>query len=397
MHIDIGLQYTQEQIFSVDLADEPIEVVSKPGLPDWDQLLPSTELLAKNAVFKPTDHVLLFGSHHGALSVFLARHLSEDHLWITDNDVISLDMTAKTLTVNMISGVGISKSTDIPHTWFDTFDTVLIQIPKGRSLLRRWLVQATYALKEGGNIYIAGSNKIGIHSAIKDAQSLFGIGQILAYKKGNRVARFHKGTKQPQRIDWVDAGGIAPGTWTEFIIKTGDLSFPIRSLPGVFSYDHLDPGTEMLLEAVDIKPGVRVLDVGCGYGIIGLFALSRGAAWTDLIDNNLLATAACIETLAMNQITQARVFSGDLLEPVEGNSYDLILSNPPFHSGQAVDYQIAKAMIRQAFHALTPGGQLTIVANRFIPYNHLMDGVFENVSCLAESGKFHVLSGIKLE
>jgi len=89
------------------------------------------------------------------------------------------------------------------------------------------------------------------------------------------------------------------------------------------------------------------------------------------------------------------VLAGDLLGSVGSNKYDLILSNPPFHAGQAVDFQIAGAMIRQSYQALNPDGQITIVANRFIPYDRLINEIFGNVSCLIESGRFHVLSGKK--
>jgi 16S rRNA G1207 methylase RsmC len=68
------------------------------------------------------------------------------------------------------------------------------------------------------------------------------------------------------------APGIAPGTWVEFSINCSNHVFTIRCLPGVFSIDHLDEGTEMLLNTIEIVPGTRVLDVGCGYGIIGLCA-----------------------------------------------------------------------------------------------------------------------------
>jgi 16S rRNA (guanine1207-N2)-methyltransferase len=137
------------------------------------------------------------------------------------------------------------------------------------------------------------------------------------------------------------------------------------------------------------------LDIGCGYGIIGLFAAVHGATWVDFVDTDLLAIASCKETLTLNRIKNVSIFTGDLLDPIGSNKYDLILSNPPFHAGQGVDYQIAKAMIRQAYHALNTGGRIIIVANRFIRYDHQIQQVFGNISYLAETGKFHVLSGVK--
>jgi 16S rRNA (guanine1207-N2)-methyltransferase len=169
----------------------------------------------------------------------------------------------------------------------------------------------------------------------------------------------------------------------------------IHSLPGVFSSDHLDPGTAMLIENMEIQPDMKLLDVGCGYGILGMIASKLGAATVDLVDSDLLAIASTIENRAINQIFNARVYIGDLLIPVSFNKYDLILSNPPFHAGHSVDYQITISMIKQAYTALSSKGTLLLVANRFIPYDRLMKEIFGNVSCLVESASYRLLSGIK--
>ncbi len=195
--------------------------------------------------------------------------------------------------------------------------------------------------------------------------------------------------------DWTRAAGIEPHSWVEFSISLKEHPYTIRSLPGIFSFDHLDEGTEMLLTTAQISPGAKVLDAGCGYGIIGLFAAVNGAAMVHLVDNNLLAIVASQETLSLNGIRNVQVFAGDLLDPVLPDKYDLILSNPPFHTGMAVDYQVAHALIEASLLTLNPGGQLVLVANRFIRYDRLIKEIFGNSSILSESGKFHVLSGLK--
>ena len=387
--------YEQVKQFSVMLFNEIIEVVSKPGLPDWDQLLPSTELLAECLRLLPTDRVLLYGSHHGALSVFIARHLPFGKLSVTDNNFTALEMIRRTLAVNSISSVNLITDINLPKVGCQSNDAVIIQIPKGRKLARRWLIQAHQALKLGGSLFIAGSNKAGIQSCIKDALEIFGNGRILAYKKGYRISQQVKESKDSPLPDWAYTPGIAQGTWVEYSITLSDHIYQIRSLPGVFSFDHLDDGTKMLLTVTNIDPGSKLLDVGCGYGMIGLFAATHGAGWVDLVDNDLLAIASCKETLILNGVSNTTIFTGDLLDPVSLNKYDLILSNPPFHAGHSVDFQIAEAMIRQSYQALNHDGQITIVANRFIPYDHLIKEIFGNVSCLIESGRFHVLSSIK--
>jgi 16S rRNA (guanine1207-N2)-methyltransferase len=395
MKLPSTVPYEEVRQISLVLGKEPIEIVTKPGLSDWDRLSPSTELLVKYSNFRPSDSVLLFGCHQAALAVYLARNLSGNNLCVTDHDVVVLEMARRTLSINQISTVRFLTDIDIPKSLYHKFDAVLMQNPKGRLLARRWLLQAYLALVEGGSLYIAGANQAGIQSAIKDAGELFGAGNILGYKKGNRVAQLIKKLDGSPLPDWASIPGIAPGTWVEFTIPFSDHTFPIHSLPGVFSHDHLDEGTKMLLSVTNIPPGARVLDVGCGYGILGLYAAIEGAGLVHLVDNNLLAVASSRETITLNHITNAEVFADDLLDPMGTNKYDLILSNPPFHTGHAVDYQIAQAMIDQSDQTLNPGGQMIIVANRFIRYDKLIKTIFGNVSTLTESGKFHVLSGLK--
>ncbi len=387
--------YEQEKQLFFNLGGEEIKLVSKPGLADWDQLLPSTELLAKNVRLHPGDHILLIGSHHGALATFLVRHLLDGTVTIMDNHYLALKMTDKTLSINNIHDVSIISSIDLPADDHNQYHSVLVQAPKGRKLARRWLIQAYNALLVGGNCYIAGSNSLGIQSIIKDACELFGNSFILAYKKGNRIAQLLKNAEPALIPDWASEPGIAAGTWVEFLIPISSYNYTIRSLPGVFSYNHLDEGTSMLLDVFHIPKGAKVLDMGCGYGILGMHAARQGAGWVDFIDNDLFAIAACKATLEQNQITNTTVIAGDLLSSIGTNKYDLILSNPPFHSGQAVNYQIADAMIMQSFQALVQGGQIVIVANKFIRYDDLIQRTFGNVSILVSSGKFHVLSGRK--
>jgi len=395
MKLPSTVPYEQIRQISLVLGKEPINIVTKPGLLDWDRLSPSTELLGEYSNFRPTDSVLLFGCHQAALVVFLARNLSGDKLWVTGHDAVAFEMARRTLSVNKISTVRFLTDIDIPESLYHKFNAVLLQNPKGRLLARRWLLQAQLALVDGGSLYIAGANQAGIQSVIKDAGKLFGAVNILGYKKGNRVARLIKKLDDPPLPDWVHIPGIAPGIWVEFTITLSNHTFNIRSLPSVFSFDHLDEGTKMLLSATTTPPGARVLDVGCGYGIIGLHAAVQGAGVVHLIDNNLLAVSSCRQTITLNNIPNAEVYVGDLLDPIGSNKYDLILSNPPFHTGHVVDYQIAQAMIDQSYQALNPEGQMIIVANRFIRYDHLIKTIFGNVSTLAESGKFHVLSGLK--
>src|SRR5512139_853760 len=142
--------YEQDLQFTTTICNMPVEVISKPGLPEWNQLLAASELLAENSNVHPTDRILQLGAHHGALSVFLLRRLHNGYLSIIDHNFLALALTRKTLAANHCqNNVNILEGINDPITGDLEYDIALMQIPKGRPLIRRWLFQSHRSLKSG--------------------------------------------------------------------------------------------------------------------------------------------------------------------------------------------------------------------------------------------------------
>ena len=127
---------------------------------------------------------------------------------------------------------------------------------------------------------------------------------------------------------------------------------------GVFSRDGLDRGTEVLLEALPELSG-RVLDLGCGWGAVGV-ALGKRWPGLDIVmtDINSRAVELARRNLAENGVT-ATVLQGDGFAPVEGR-FDAIVTNPPIRAGKAVIY----GLFGQARDYLNPGGALYAVIRK---------------------------------
>jgi 16S rRNA (guanine1207-N2)-methyltransferase len=393
--LEFSSTYTQRQEFSISLGGENTVFISKPGIPNWNQVSPSATLLAENVSLTGDSRALFLGCSHGAAGVALTRRLSTGELWLMDTNFIALQMSAETLQVNQITNAKVYPKISALPDQSETFDIVILDLPKGRNLARRWLTEAFGALRVGGHLYLAGANDLGIKPAIRDAEALFGEAQVLAFKRGNRIAHLVKNRATPPQITWLYEPGIAPNIWLEIQLETPQGPLRVHTLPGIFAFDRLDPGTYLLLTSLEVIPGERVLDLGCGYGVIGLIAARSGAAQVDLIDTNLLAVAATAENLSLHDITNARAFPSDVLSAVRGEHYHLIATNPPFHTGKPVDYQIAKAFIQQSWQALEKSGRFLLVANRFIPYDRLMEQIFNEVRCVAQTGQYHVLLATK--
>jgi 16S rRNA (guanine1207-N2)-methyltransferase len=334
------------------------------------------------------------GCGHGALGAAIAHLVPNGGIWLADASHTALSMAGGTLNLNGAANARLYREISFAEDYDDFFNIVLVELPKGRRLAQRWLVQAYSVLKPGGSLYLAGPKQQGIQPVLNDAEELFGNYALLGYKKGNRVARFVKQTEKHSAPSWSLEPGIAKSTWYELTVEISKDELKLYSLPGVFSYNNLDEGTRLLLDTYAPSPGEKVLDLGCGYGIIGLQAARAGAA-VDLVDDNLLAVAAAKANLARYRIQNGRVLASDCANAVLDQRYTLVMTNPPFHTGKMVEYGVASTFISQAYQVLHPGGRLVLVANKFIRYDRLMREVFQNVEVLAQTNKFHVLSSIK--
>jgi 16S rRNA (guanine1207-N2)-methyltransferase len=387
--------YYQTRELSLEIGGLALQVRTKPGIPDWDQVRPSTALLAAELPVHSGEKLLLAGFGNGALAAALGRRLNEGELHILEDSYLAQRLTRETLQLHQVSNAVIHDKPFLieqpAQENLPVYDRAAIDLPKGRRLARRRILEAHRLLKEGGDLYLAGANKEGIQAVIKDGEAVFGSqATIVGYKKGSRIARFRKMSSRDVPPDWAGEAGTAPGTWHEFALPEEELR--IRSIPGVFSFEGIDEGSRLLLDHLPELEGKDILDFGCGSGVIGLVAARRGAASVDLIDISLSAVAAARENIRLNGTQNAVAFPSDVLEAVSERSYDLILSNPPFHTGHGVDYEIATTFITHAQQLLRAKGRLILVANQFIRYDRLMGTIFREARIQAETGKFHILS-----
>lgn len=397
--------YTRSISFTADLAGQAVRVISKPGLADFDQASPAVTLCARLLQPAPDERILLLGCGHGALGVALARMAPRGQIILSDPNLIAIRMARRTLEVNRISNARVTDAVSLLPGGTAGFDRVVILTPQARALSRRWIVEAHALLCPGGRLNLAGANNAGITPLISDASALFGSALILGYGGGGRVAELTRREDAPDPPAWSREPGIAPDSWTSVRLSLAGATRELASLPGIFSYDRLDAGSALLIaqllgpkaDASSLIPHAsslqRVLDIGCGYGPIGIAAALAGAAHVDMVDVNLLATRAAAENIARLGL-RAEALLSDGLDALADRRYDLIVSNPPFHAGRQVDTAMAAAFIAQGRDHLAPGGSLVLVANRFLDYDRLLCAAFPRVLRLAESPAYHVIAGI---
>lgn len=388
-----SIHYRSRRVADVSLGGRTLRMVYRPALAQWNSITPAEVLLADAIRLPPDGRVLHFGFGSGILSAFIARYKKPADIWLVDINAIAYDLAARTLGENSVSA-HFHWEVDLPNDRLDNFDIAVIELPKGRKLAQRWLRQAYLALREGGTLYIAGPNKGGIQSILRDTEALFGSGSILSYKKGSRVSAFLKQKRGSDKPAWFFETGIAQGTWHEMDVQVGEKLMHLNTLPGVFSYDRMDSGTALLLEQLQFSSPRRVLDLGCGSGILGLFAC-HAAKWVDLVDSNLLAVATAQRNLELHNVLNASAMAGDVTDPVHDRTYEIVVANPPFHAGHGVDYAAALAFIEEAHQVLVPGGELWLVANRFLRYNPTLQNFFGQVEMIAANNRYQVYRALK--
>ena len=346
---------------------------------------PATLLLAEAITVAPAARVLLYGG--ATLALALAGLVPQGELWLSHPQTTLRDQVQHAL--GAADRATFIDDVALPPTEFGQFDAVVIDAPQSRVLARRWLVEAHAALHVGGVLWLGGANDGGVQSLIADAAALFGNAQTLVAKRRARVARARR-TDEAHTPVWASEPGIALGSWYRFEAALPDGPLALDSLPGIFSYDRLDAGTRMLLDHLGDVHGARVLDLGCGYGVIGLMAARQGAAQVDMLDEDRFAVAAAQRNAAAHGFAQVRVVTANGRADAFRGPYDLVVTNPPFHRGKDVDYTAANGFIAYARAVVAEHGRFVLVANSFLRYDKQLGATFAQVVPLARTASYTI-------
>lgn len=159
-------------------------------------------------------------------------------------------------------------------------------------------------------------------------------------------------------------------------ISVLDVDLVLETHPSLFSPAAPDRGTMAMLSVVPLEPGMRVLDLGCGYGIVGITAAKKcGDENVWMCDIDPLAVSVAGENTLRNGVPRTHVILSDNVTAVETSGFDLILSNPPYQS----DFSIARRFIEKGFNRLAIGGKMFMVTKRKAWYRNKLVSIFGGV------------------
>lgn len=174
-----------------------------------------------------------------------------------------------------------------------------------------------------------------------------------------------------------------------FEITIKNINLTLETNDEIFSPSSADKGTLAMLSEVDFKEGDKVLDLGCGCGIVGILAAKLvGETNVTMCDVSEYAIAISKENAAKNDVPNINIIKSDGFSEITESNFTLILSNPPYHT----DFSVAKGFIENGFNRLSVGGKMVMVTKRLDWYKNKLSTIFGGVKTIEKDGYFIFIS-----
>ncbi len=334
------------------------------------------------AIQWPDEHALLIlNDSFGALAVALHpfHPVAQSDSWL------SQQATLQNLQLNKLDESKVTLINSLQTPEFSPH-IVLIKIPKTLALLEYQLIQLQPLINEQTVIIAGGMIKNLPTGVWKLFEKYCGeVTTSLARKKARLLfVKVNQGLKtqvNPYPVNY----------------QLEQTDFAISNHANVFSRESLDIGTRFFLQHLPQQAYEKVIDLGCGNGVVGLmYASKHPQANIIFIDESFMAIASAQQNFeqAFNGQRQAEYVTTDCLQGIAPDSVDCVLCNPPFHQQHSIGDTIALKMFRQAKNVLRKGGELRVIGNRHLNYHQSMKKTFQRCDLIASNKKFVVLSAV---
>ncbi len=261
---------------------------------------------------------------------------------------------------------------------------VIMRLPRSLAQLDEWsALVATHAADDV--VVLAGGRIKHMTVTMNDVvDRYFGERHISHAVQKSRVIR----AAMPRR----DEARTGIEAWPQSI-EHPELGLTLCATGGVFAGASIDIGTRVLLaELSKIPDARRVIDLGCGSGILAAaYAAAHPDATVIASDNSAAARVSALATMSANgMVDRVSVVQDDGLQSQPEASAELVLFNPPFHTGAAVHEETSYRLFADAAHVLVDGGELWVVANSHLMYRPVLERIVGPTRQAAKTPKFTV-------
>lgn len=369
--------------------------------PAWDTLhratWPSADLLAEVMPITAASRVLLLGCAADPLCLVAARRARDGACVVADDDAAAggllthLAATAGLRHLRVADPAMLAAADGESTSPAFDFAVANTLYHPSKHMTLALLALAHACLMPGGALYVAGARNRGIVSITDEIARLFGNASIPIMRKGHRVVLAMRGEGPPADTSGLlDAGDE---THLEEVTVRGQ-SLALAPAPLVFAGGRLDPAAALLAASIEVASDDVVADLGCGSGVVGMVAARLATAGqVYLLDASHAAIRTAAANAQRNGIANITALAGDGLSLLRAQDVrpSVIVTNPPFHTGQVQSGLVAQRFIGDAAERLAPGGRLYLVANRFLPYEVALRQRFVEVHEVAGDARYKVL------
>lgn len=263
---------------------------------------------------------------------------------------------------------------------------VMMEMPQGKEAWIGKVREALASLPPEGRLWIFGAREEGILNVPKNFSDV----ETVLYKGHLRLVSL------PAHSRFLGEA-TEPGEDPFFYFTAPDET-RVASLPGLFSWREADPATLLLLERIAEPKGERILDWGCGHGLLGVSLARRWPGKQVLLSDDLWSAVRCARrTAELNGVAErCEVVAENGIGPqLRERRFDAIVSNPPFHRGVRTDHEPTRRFMADSAAVLRTGGTLWLVCNHFLDYGAAMSQHLTQVEQVENNGRFAVWRGVK--
>lgn len=284
-----------------------------------------------------------------------------------------------------------------PAPLFDGTDVVLMRLPKSLDYLSEFVQAASLGLSGSAMVLLAERTKF-MTPTQNDvlAQGFASVSASLGRFK-SRALRATGVLPQDATPEALRAARAFPRS-----AYLADLDLTVVAHGGVFAGTKLDIGSRLLVDNLGALMGgaptaLDFVDAGCGTGVLSArVAQLRADAHVTAVDVSVAAVLSTAATALENGFAdRITAVQDDALAGLSTASADIVVCNPPFHTGTALDTDVAQRIFENAGRVLRPGGQLWTVYNSPLPYKGALNSLVGRTVVVASNRKFTVTVSTK--
>ncbi|WP_353055888.1 methyltransferase [Leucobacter sp. CX42] len=361
-----------------------------------DQLL--LETAAPHFAALSPDELVVIGDRHGALTLGAAQVYGQRGIRTHQDPVLGERALARNAERLGLDTDDVYRSLPLDAALLTGARLVLVQLPRALDALDEiaaWIAKTA----DPGVIVLAGGRDKHMSRSMNDILARY-FGEVSA-GRGVRKARVLTAT---QPLASAAGATLAFPKWG----RDRELSFELAAFGATFGGPTFDHGSRLMLaglraehagRAGDRSAPRRIVDLGCGNGVL---AVSAALLFPEA---EIIATDQSHAAVAATRLTAERagvadritVHRADGMEAVADGWADLVLLNPPFHTGAIVHAEVAHRLIKSCARVLAPGGELRIVFNSHMRYRPLVERHIGTTRQVDRDKTFTVLSSIRAQ